>query len=74
MLTLSFWIDIVDSFRSVSSQELQTTLYGGNIFSDEGDGIQDLVYLKIRVSFIDTRKLLILNKNLKIVFKLHINV
>lgn len=47
MLTLSFCIDMVDSFRSVSLQELQTTLYGGAIFSDEGDGNQDLVYLKI---------------------------
>lgn len=44
MLTLSFCIDMVDSFRSVSLQELQTTLYGDNIFLDEGDGIQYLVY------------------------------
>lgn len=48
MFTLSFCMDIVDSFRSVSLQELQTTLYGGTIFSDESDGIQDLVYLKKR--------------------------
>lgn len=66
MFTLSFCIDIVDSFRSVSLQELQTTLYGGTIFSDESDGIQDLVYLKKKVVHYcnNKRKLLIMNKNL----------
>lgn len=66
MFTLSFCMDIVDSFRSVSLQELQTTLYGGTIFSDESDGIQDLVYLKKRVLhyYYDKRKLLIINKYL----------
>lgn len=49
MFTLSFCMDIVDSFRSVSLQELRTTLYGGTIFSDESDGIQDLVYLKKQI-------------------------
>lgn len=47
MFTLCFCIDVADSFRSVSLQKLQATLYGDTIFSDEGDGIQDLVYLKI---------------------------
>lgn len=44
MLTSPFCINIVDNFKSVSLQELWTTLYGGNIFSKEGDGIQELVY------------------------------
>lgn len=63
MFTLSFCMDIVDSFSSVSLQELQTTLYGGTIFSDESDGIQDSVYLEKRVLhyYYDKRKLLIIN-------------
>lgn len=58
---------MVDIFRSVSLQELQTTLYGGIIFSDEGDGIQNFVYLKKRVMHYhyDKLKLSIVNKNLK---------
>lgn len=66
MFTLSFCIDIVDSFRSISLQELQTTLYGGTIFSDESDGIQDLVYSKKKVMHYcyNKRKLLIMNENL----------
>lgn len=74
MFTLCFCIDVVDSFRSVSLQELQATLYEDTIFSDEGDGIQDLVYLKIVFYFHDKRNVPIMKKDLKFVLKYCSNV
>lgn len=69
MFTLCFCIDVVDSFRSVSLKELQATLYEDTIISDEGDGIQDLVYLKIVFYFHDKRNVPIIKKDLKFVLK-----
>lgn len=72
MFTFPFCINIVDNFKSVSLQELWTTLYGGNIFSKEGDGIQELVYKKNRAMIIMANvKYRLSNKNKsKICFKM----
>lgn len=46
MPTVSLCIEVIDSFRSVSLNNLQNTPYGGTKFLDEGNGFLDFVYLK----------------------------